>query len=63
MGTILILDLMSPMVSSDNIEKVRGFVEENAKLIFTDSDSNVTINLWPWVITGFIFMLGTKYLA
>jgi len=57
-----LLDLMSPMMSSDNIEKVRGFVEENAKLIFTDSDSNVTINLWPWVITGFIFMLAIPVL-
>ena len=45
-------------MSSDNVEKMRGLVEDNAKLIFTDADSNVTINLWPWVISGILFMLG-----
>ena len=45
-------------MSSENVEKMRGLVEDNAKLIFSDADSNVTINLWPWVISGILFMLG-----
>ena len=45
-------------MSTENVEKMRSFVEENAKLIFSDADSNVTINLWPWVISGILFMLG-----
>ena len=45
-------------MSTETVEKMRGLVEENAKLIFSDADSNVTINLWPWVISGTLFMLG-----
>ena len=45
-------------MSTESVEKMRALVEDNAKLIFSDADSNVTINLWPWVISGVLFMLG-----
>merc|ERR1711997_1315745 len=52
-------ELLAPLImSSENVEKMRGLVEDNAKLIFSDADSNVTINLWPWVISGILFMLA-----
>ena len=50
--SFLLVDLMS----SVSMEKVRGFVEESAKTMF--SNDNVTINLWPFLITGFILLLG-----
>merc|ERR1712045_569971 len=52
-------ELIAPLImSTENVEKMRSFVEDNAKLIFSDADSNVTINLWPWVISGVLFMLA-----
>merc|ERR1712045_309430 len=52
-------EILAPLImSTENVEKMRSFVEENAKLIFSDADSNATINLWPWVISGILFMLA-----
>ena len=48
--------LLLDLVSSDTMEKVRGFVEDSAKTMF--SNDSITINLWPWLVAGFFFMLG-----
>ena len=43
-------------MTSDTMEKVRGFVEDSAKTMF--SNDSITINLWPWLVALFFFMLG-----
>ena len=48
----LLVDLMS----SVNVEKVRGFVEDGAKFLYTSDD--ITISLLPYLITGVILLLG-----
>ena len=50
--SFLLVDLMS----SVNVEKVRGFVEDGAKFLYTSDD--ITISLLPYLITGVILLLG-----
>ena len=50
--SFFLVDLMS----SVNVEKVRGFVEDGAKFLYTSDD--ITISLLPYLITGVILLLG-----
>ena len=42
-------------------EKMRSFVEETGKLIFTNSTA--TINLWPTFLAGILVLLGSLVIA
>ena len=53
------LERMRALVSSpDLLQSMRGYMENTAKLLFTDQSAGVTINLWPWVIFGLILVVG-----
>ena len=40
------------------VSRMRGFVEETAKLFWTDQGAGVTVNLWPWILVGFLGIVG-----
>ena len=46
--------MFADLTSSD---KMRSFVEETGKLIFTNSTA--TINLWPTFLAGILVLLGS----
>jgi len=53
------LEKMRSLVTSpDLIQPMRGYVENTAKLLFTDQSAGVTINLWPWIIFGIILVVA-----
>ena len=47
----------------DIIEKMRSFVESTSKFFWTDTQANITVNLWPWIVTGFLVLICKQYIS
>ena len=49
------VETVRALLDNDELmSRMRGFVEETAKLFWTDQGAGVTVNLWPWIIVGFL---------
>ena len=44
--------------NEDIIERMRSFVEDTSKLFYTDNGAGITINMWPWLISAVLFLVG-----
>ena len=52
------VEMMRSLVEDTNVlERMRSYVEEGAKLYFTDQSAGVTINLWLYVFAAIALLI------
>ena len=49
--------MVGTALDGDIIDKMRSFVESTSKFFWTDQQANITVNLWPWIVTGFLILI------
>merc|ERR1712012_117991 len=50
--------MVGTALDGDIIDKMRSFVESTSKFFWTDQQANITVNLWPWIVTGFLILIS-----